>query len=397
MIARRVVAALGLAQLISWGTTYYLIGGFGEQISADLGWSRDIVYGGFAAALLVMGLTSPLAGRWVDSSGGRQVMVAGGVINALGCAGLAVSHQISTYFVSWIVLGFGMRLTLYDAAFAALARIGGPEARRAMSGITLLGGLAATVFWPLGHALSEHFGWRIAVVVYAGLALLTIPLHLLIPNKRFAAVPGSVAVLPKQPRAVGRRQLAAAGGLYAVIMTGANFLNAGMSAHMIAVLSGLGLTVAVAVWIATLRGIGQSAARLCEILFGGRIDPLALNLLACLIMPLSFVAGLFSGVSKEMGIAFALLYGACNGILTITRGTLPLILFDHRSYGTLVGRLIVPSFILPAAAPLAYAIVIDRFGNASALYLSIALAMMTLTAAGLLKLLFSPPRQTAKT
>ncbi|GEC51223.1 putative MFS family arabinose efflux permease [Bradyrhizobium japonicum] len=396
MIARRVVIALGLAQLISWGATYYLIGGFGEQIAADLGWSRDIVYGGFAAALLVMGVASPLAGRWVDRSGGRQVMVAGAVINALGCAGLAVSHQIGSYFVSWIVLGLGMRLTLYDAAFAALARIGGPEARRAMSGITLLGGLAATVFWPFGHMLSDHFGWRIAVLTYAGIALLTIPLHLLIPNQRFAGAPGSAAAASRQPRAVGRRQLAAASGLYAVIMTGANFLNAGMSAHMIAVLTGLGLTITVAVWIATLRGIGQSAARLCEVLFGGRIDPLGLNLMACLIMPLSFVAGLFSGSAREMGIAFALLYGACNGILTITRGTLPLILFDHRSYGTLVGRLIVPSFILPAGAPLIYAIVIDRFGDASALYLSIGLALMTLLAAILLKLLFPPPLAAAK-
>ncbi|MCP2220420.1 putative MFS family arabinose efflux permease [Bradyrhizobium elkanii] len=396
MIARRVVIALGLAQLISWGATYYLIGGFGEQIAADLGWSRDIVYGGFAAALLVMGVTSPLAGRWVDRSGGRQVMVAGAVINALGCAGLAVSHQIGSYFVSWIVLGLGMRLTLYDAAFAALARIGGPEARRAMSGITLLGGLAATVFWPFGHMLSDHFGWRIAVLTYAGIALLTIPLHLLIPNQRFAGAPGSAAAASRQPRAVGRRQLAAASGLYAVIMTGANFLNAGMSAHMIAVLTGLGLTITVAVWIATLRGIGQSAARLCEVLFGGRIDPLGLNLMACLIMPLSFIAGLFSGSAREMGIAFALLYGACNGIPTITRGTLPLILFDHRSYGTLVGRLIVPSFILPAAAPLIYAIVIDRFGDASALYLSTGLALVTLLAAILLKLLFPPPLAAAK-
>ncbi len=110
MIARRVVVALGLAQLISWGATYYLIGGFGEQIAADLGWSRDIVYGGFAAALLVMGVTSPLAGRWVDGRGGREVMVAGAVINALGCAGLAVSHQIAVYFASWIALGCNVAL-----------------------------------------------------------------------------------------------------------------------------------------------------------------------------------------------------------------------------------------------------------------------------------------------
>jgi hypothetical protein len=105
-------------------------------------------------------------------------------------------------------------------------------------------------------------------------------------------------------------------------------------------------------------------------------------------MPISFVAGLFSGPSKEMGIAFALLYGACNGILTITRGTLPLVLFDHRSYGALVGKLVVPSFILPAAAPLIYAVVIDRVGNVGALYLSIGIAIVTLLAAMMLKVLF---------
>jgi len=391
VIARRIVVALGLGQLISWGATYYLIGGFGEQIGADLGWNRDVVYGGFAVALLVMGLTSPLVGRLVDRRGGRDVMVAGAVVNAAGCAGLAVSHEVATYFAAWIVLGLGMRLTLYDAAFAALARIGGPEARRAMSGITLLGGLAATVFWPLGHILSEHFGWRIAVLVYAGFSLVTIPLSFVAPNRRYAVPPDAAATAPRQPLPSSSRQIVVGGGLYAVITTGANFLNAGMSAHMIAVLAGLGRSATVAVWIATFRGIGQSAARLCEVLFGGRMDPLALNLLACLFMPLSFVAGLFSGTSKAMAIAFALLYGACNGILTITRGTLPLILFDHRSYGTIVGRLIVPSFILPAAAPLIYAIVIDRVGNAGALYLSTGLAVVTLLAAGLLKVLFPRP------
>nr|WP_249158885.1 MFS transporter [Bradyrhizobium jicamae] len=377
-----------MAQLISWGVTYYLIGGFGEEIAADLGWSRDIVYGGFAMALLVMGVTSPLVGKWVDRRGGRDVMVTGALVNAAGCTGLASAQQTSLYFAAWMVLGVGMRLTLYDAAFAALARIGGPDARRAMAEITLLGGLAATVFWPLGHILSQHFGWRIALFVYAAVALLTIPLHLAIPTHRYAGVPRHDDPERRKLRASDPRSVLIGGGLYAVIATGANFLNAGLSAYMIAVLTGLGLSASVAVWIATLRGVGQSAARLCEVLFGRRIDPVALNLAACLITPLSFIAGLFSGASTAMAIAFALLYGACNGILTITRGTLPLVLFDVGSYGTLVGRLIVPSFILPAAAPLVYAVVIDRIGNAGVLYLSTGIACVTLVAAVLLWMLF---------
>src|SRR5690606_11282039 len=149
VILRRTVLCLGLAQLISWGISYYLIGGFGEQITADLGWSRDLVYGGFSVALLVMGLTSPMAGRLIDRHGGRKIMIVGSALNALGCIGVAVSHDVTVYYAAWICLGLAMRLTLYDAAFAALARISGPDARWPIAQITLLGGLASTVFWPL--------------------------------------------------------------------------------------------------------------------------------------------------------------------------------------------------------------------------------------------------------
>jgi predicted MFS family arabinose efflux permease len=389
VIERRTVVALGFGQLISWGVSYYLIGGFGEQISADLGWSRDIVYGGFAVSLLVMGLTSPMAGRLVDRRGGRTVMVAGSVLNAIGCIGVALSYSRVAYFAAWIILGLGMRLTLYDAAFAALARIGGPEARDPMSRITLLGGLSASVFWPLGHLLSDHLGWRGALLVYAGFAALTIPLYLTIPDHRYEGSAAHEPGEPVRPPTIRRRDIVVAGSLYAVITTGANFLNAGMSAHMIAVLTGLGVSASLAVWISTLRGIGQSAARLCEIVLGGRLDPVALNLLACVLMPISFVAGLFSASSEAMGIVFAFVYGACNGILTITRGTLPLVLFDHRTYGTLVGTLIAPSFVLSAAAPVIYAVFMERFGNQGALYLSTGIALLTLLAALILKVMFS--------
>ncbi|TWG98269.1 putative MFS family arabinose efflux permease [Mesorhizobium sp. J18] len=384
MILRRTVLCLGLAQLISWGISYYLIGGFGEQITTDLGWSRDRVYGGFSVALLVMGLTSPVAGRLIDRYGGRRVMIVGSLLNAAGCIGIAASHDVVAYYMAWVCLGLAMRLTLYDAAFAALARIGGPEARWPIAQITLLGGLASTVFWPLGHLLAEYFGWRGALLAYAGFALLTLPLHLAIPEGRYREAPAPEDRLLRPAPIVERRNLAVAGGLYALIMALANFLNAGMSAHMIGILAGLGLAASTSVWVATLRGVGQSSARLCEVLFGRKLDPLMLNLIASLFLPLSFVAGLFSGYLGAAAIAFAFLYGVGNGLLTITRGTLPLVLFDHRTYGAFVGRLIAPSFVLSAASPIIYAFAINRFGQAGALYLSIGVSVVILAAAALL-------------
>jgi predicted MFS family arabinose efflux permease len=384
---RRTVICLGLSQLVCWGITYYLIGALGELMVADLGWSRSLVYGGFSASLLVMGLSSPLIGRLIDHYGGRQVMVAGSGLIALGCVWLALAHELWSYYAAWTLLGLAMRCTLYDAAFAALARIGGPGARRPISQITLLGGLASTVFWPIGHALSLHFGWRGAVFAYAGFALLTVPLHLAIPGARYGDQPAGEAP-PRPHLAQSRPDHLLAGGLYALIVTLINVLNSGMSAHMIGLLSGLGLTASVAVWVASLRGIGQSAARLCEVVFGGRLHPLSLNLLAASTLPVCFIAGLWSGQAVAAAIAFALLYGASNGIMTITRGTLPLVLFDHRTYGTLVGRLLVPSFLLSAVSPLAYALVIEHLGNAGALGLSILIALTTLVAALALKLRF---------
>ncbi len=388
MIGRWTIVWLGLSQLVCWGITYYLIGALGELIAADLGWSRSLVYGGFSAALLVMGLSSPLVGRLIDRYGGRLVMALGSGLIALGCAALALVHEVWAYYATWAELGLAMRCTLYDAAFAALARIGGPHARRPISQITLLGGLASTVFWPITHVLAEHFGWRGAVLAYTGVALLTIPLHLAIPTGRYGDLPAGQA--PERPHlAQSRPDRLLAGSLYALIVTLTNVLNSGMSAHMIGILGGLGLAASVAVWVATLRGIGQSSARLCEVLFGGRLHPLTLNLVAALVLPVCFAAGLASGQLIAAAIAFALVYGAGNGILTITRGTLPLVLFDHRTYGALVGRLLVPSFLLSAVAPLGFALVIERLGDASALVLSILIALTTLAAAIVLKLRFA--------
>jgi MFS family permease len=390
LIARRTILCLGLSQLVSWGISYYLIGGFGELIVADLGWSRDIVYGGFSAALLTMGLMSPVVGRLIDRHGGRRVMVAGSILNAAGCVGIACSDGLPLYYGAWLCLGLAMRLTLYDAAFATLARIGGLHAKRPMAQITLLGGLASTVFWPFGHLLAESVGWRGALLAYAFIALMTVPLHLAIPEGRGADRGPAKTRTEHRPLATASRDRVIAGSLYAVITTLTNFLNSGMSAHMIGILAGLGIAASASVWIATLRGVGQSSARLCEILFGGRIDPLALNVLAALLLPLSFAAGLFSGQLAGAALAFALVYGAGNGLMTITRGTLPLALFDHRTYGAFVGRLLAPSFVLSATAPVVYAFVIERFGEGAALQLSIALASIILAAAIILARRFGP-------
>lgn len=387
-VDRRTVLALGVSQLVGWGVTYYLIGALGHLMAVDLGWSPAVIHGGFSTSLVVMGLVSPLVGRLLDRHGGRPVMAAGSCLSAVGCFGLALTHGYAGYYAAWICLGVSMRMTLYDAAFAALARIGGQQARKSISQITLLGGLASTVFWPIGYFLGEQLGWRGAVLVYGALALATLPLHLAIPAGRHQPARTAGATVADAPEPAARGPAF----LYALIVTVTAFLASAMSAHMIGILAGLGMGASLAVWVSALRGVGQSAARLAEVVFGGRMHALTLAVLAMGLLPLGFAAGLLGGQAVAAAVAFAVIYGSGNGLATIVRGALPLVLFDPRVYGTLSGRLVAPSFLLSAAAPVIYAAIIEHAGSLAALQLSIALGLVLVGAAWALRVRCLPAR-----
>lgn len=384
MIAARAVVCLGLTQLVNWGVTFYLIGAFGPAMTADLGWNAAVVHGGFSAAIVTMALMSPLAGRAVDRWGGHRVMPAGVLVAAAGCVLLAAAHTLPSYYAAWLLLGVGMRLCLYDAAFASLARVAGPTARRAMSQITLFGGLASTVMWPAGHALSGWLGWRGAVLVYAALAVATLPLYLALPRHRYAA-PAAVANHAGAGLTRNASDRRVAGTLYAVIAMLTNFLAAGNAAHLIALMIGMGVASSAAASVAALWGLGQFAARMADVTLGARLHPLTLTWGVTALMPLCFVLACLSDGNLYAIAAYALLYGACNGLLTITRGTLPLALFDFRSYGSLVGALLIPSFLLTATAPVAYAFLIETQGARAAMAMSAALASAIAAAAFLLR------------
>jgi MFS family permease len=378
MIAGRSVFLLGLSLLISWGTTYYLAGVFGERMARDLGWSLSTVHGGFTLALLVTAAISTATGRLIDAYGGRWIMVAGAVIGAAGCAGLALATTIPAHYGAWVLIGMSMRLTLYDAAFAALARIGGPDAGPAMSKVTLLGGLASTVFWPFGHLLAEHFGWRGALFGYALCLLATIPLHLALPSRRWEAPPEHRPAESALPAPASAQR---AGRLYALVFALAHFLSSAMAAHLVTLLTGLGLALATAVSIGGLRGIGQVAGRFWQVVAGGRIHPGALTVGAMGIVAAAFALSLAGGASVPFAAIFVALYGAGHGVVTITQGTLPLLIFDHRVYGARTGSLLVPGFIASALAPVVFAVVIETFGVRTAIMICIALALAALLAA----------------
>ncbi|WP_183043506.1 MFS transporter [Alicycliphilus denitrificans] len=388
-IGATLVVCLGLSQLVAWGTMHYLIAVFGRPIGQEMGWSAAFVQGGFSLALVVMGSASALAGRWIDAQGGRAAMMTGCWIGAAGCALLTTTTGAAQYLAGWALLGLGMRLALYDAAFAALAHLGGAASKRAMSQITLFGGLASTVFWPLGQALAQALGWRGALGVYALFLLLASSLHLAIPAARAAAH------APRHAAPANGRTMAPARAdtlLYGLVAVLAMVMQTGISAHFIELLRGLGWSASVAVTLSALLGIGQFTGRVWVVAWGHRYNAIRLNLLPSALLAGGYAVSLAAGTTLHGAAAFAFLYGAGNGIATITRGAMPLLLFDTASYGRIVGAVLKPAFVLSAAAPVALALALDGWGHAGTLWLMLATSLVLLAASAALARRHTPRR-----
>ncbi len=380
-IGARLIICLGVSQLVGWGAMHYLIGVFGQAIGSELGWRPALVQGGFSLALVVMGLTSGIVGGWINRYGGRRAMMAGCWCGALGCALLATTHGSAQYFLGWLLLGCGMRLALYDAAFATLADLGGAASKRAMSQITLFGGFASTAFWPLGQFLMQHIGWRGALWVYAALLLFASALHLAIPAR---AADGSPP--PAAPSVAG--EVAAPSSirrdvdkwLYGFIAAVVMFMQIGLAAHFIELLRGADWNAATAVALASVFGVGQFSGRAWVVAWGWRIDAVRLNLLPASLLCGCFVLYLLAGSTLVGAAVFAFFYGTGNGIATVTRGAMPLLLFDSASYGRIVGAILRPAFMLSAAAPIAFALSIGWWGHETTVALALVLAVALLGA-----------------
>ncbi|MBI1775903.1 MAG: MFS transporter [Proteobacteria bacterium] len=380
------VHALGITQIVCWGTTFYAPAVISDPIIAEMGWSRTEVFGAFSLSLILGALVSRPAGRALDRHGGRTLMAMGSAVCALGLLVLSLAPSLPVYLAGWLVLGVGMRLSLYEAAFATLTEIAGTEARRAISALTFYGGFASSVFWPLGWALASWVGWRGALVIFAALNLMVcLPLHLWClparkPRATKAASPGSTNGDSGRLEGTLRRLAMVAFTLAFALMT---YVNSALSAHIIDTLVAMGLSGKEAVSVASLRGFGQVGARVSEFLFAAGLDPVWLAIIAVGLTPLALVV-LFLGGGFVIATVFSLGQGASNGLVTIARGAAPLVVFGAEGYGQLLGTMAGPALIASAVAPLVHAAVIDRWGHGAALWSMLLVALAALSALAVL-------------
>ncbi|MBU6498419.1 MAG: MFS transporter [Rhodospirillales bacterium] len=365
----RLTIVLGVSQLLSWACTFYVPAVIAGAAAASLGASRMAVVGGFSWALLVAGVCAPRIGRQIDRAGGRPVLAASSLVLAAGLALLAAAHGLGLWYAGWTVLGLGMALGLYDAAFATLGRLLGPEAPPAITGVTLIAGFASSLGWSVGPLLVAHIGWRGTLLAYAAAQLaVNLPMMaLLVPATPAdgaaadrTAADGTTAREDRAAPAAtdaaqgtagagmggGRRRILALLSSYFTLRW---FITSALAVYILPLLRDLGLTQGAAIAAAALIGPGQVAGRMLEWTIGPRISLFAKARMGAALMPLGVACLLFGGPAGATG--FAVLYGMSNGILTINRGTLPLALFGPQGYASLLGWLAVPVLLAQASAP----------------------------------------------
>lgn len=355
----RVIAGLGSAQTLAWASSYYLPAILANGIAADLGVTTPWVFIAFSCGLLIAGFCGPLSGRLIDLHGGHRVLPASNLLFAAALTSLGVATGPMSLIASWLAMGVAMSCGLYEAAFSTLARIYGQDARRAITGITLIAGFASTIGWPLTAWLEVSYGWRAACFTWAAAHLLIcLPLNATLPRGIHEWGNRAAAASPARDRRDGWIMAA-----LAFVFAGTWFGSTSMAAHLPRVLQEAGASLPAAIAAGALVGPAQVGARVMEFWLMRHVKPLTSAQVATLAHPVG--AGILLASGAPAAPVFTVAHGAGNGVMTIANGTLPLYFFGAAGYGMRQGLLMMPARLLQAGAPFLFDVLLTRVGTAA--------------------------------
>ncbi|KKB06822.1 major facilitator transporter [Devosia geojensis] len=352
-----VIWALGLTQIIGYGTLYYSFSVLAPAMAADFGWSAEWIYAALAGSLVAGGLISPIAGAWADRFGAARVMTWGSAAAAMALVVCGLAPEGMSFVAGLVAIEVASAFVLYATAFAALAQISGRGAQRSITLLTLIAGFASTVFWPLTSALHQVLTWREVYFVFAGLNLLVcLPVHGWLA--RFSRSRAGMraeqsddqADAPESPSRPIVFLLMLAG------FAAFGFVSSAIMMHMVPLLAGLGLGAA-GVVVTTLFGPAQVASRIINMRFGKGLSQPLLAAIGAGLMPAGLAVLALTAPLPAGAAVFAVLFGLGSGLSSIVSGTLPLVLFGTRGYGRRLGWISSARLVVSAFAPFVFALV----------------------------------------
>jgi MFS family permease len=387
------LAALCLTELLSWATLYYIFSIFVAPMQAELGWTQPELMGALSFGLFCMGLSALPAGMCIDRFGGRGVMSLGSLLGVLGLVAWSQVQSLLYFYLLWGVIGVALSMVLYEPAFAVVTRAFGTDFRRAITYLTLAGGFASTLSFPLCYWLIAQVGWREALLWLALInAAVCLPLHWFVlrtaPNAGLAHARTDAAETGiADPRPIARPAalkaalksalfwaLAIAFTLYTMVVTA-------LWMHMMPLLADKGFTPGEAVAVIAWIGPMQVAGRFAQFLFGSHLSAARLGKAVFFGLPLAVVTLAFAPKTFAAMFFFAFLFGSGNGVVTIVRGAVVPEFIGHQAVGAVNGAMAMPAAFARAAAPFLASLLLSALGNyGNVLAVLMAIALLALAA-----------------
>jgi MFS family permease len=380
---RRALVALCITEITSWGVLYYALPVMLARLTRSTGWSTATAMAAFSVGLLVAAGAGVPVGRLLDRHGPRPIMTAGSLVGVAALLAIAAAPSLPWFFAAWVLAGLAESALLYPPAFSALTRWYGPDRVRALTTLSLVGGLASTVFAPLTAALVARLDWRPAYVVLAVLlGVVTLPLHALCLGPAWPADerrPGPGAGTDHVRTVVRSRAfrcLVAAMALAAFGMYAANL-------NLVPMLTSRGTGNTLAAAALGLSGAGQVTGRLG---YGAlaRRTAARTRTLAVLVAGSAPVA-LLAGVPGRVGalVAAAMVAGCARGIFTLLQATAVSDRWGMARFATLNGIFSAPTTAALAVAPAGGALLASWLGGYSAAFFVLAILVLAGAAAAI--------------
>lgn len=366
--------ALGFAQILLWGGSYFILPILAEPIMQETGWPYQMVYGSLSLSLLISGLLLPRIGKIIGANEKNFVLPYAGVIMALGLTVIGLSEHFLLFLTGWAILGVAMGMGLYDSLFASLGKNYGKATSKVIVQVTLIASLAPTISWFLVSLLLSSYGWRTACFIYAAILLITIfPIHLY-------ALPLAERKAAKQPQLNYNKTVSLKpfrSRIYYLLLI--NFtigavLTTAIVIHLIDILLDKEMAMGTVVGAVAFLGPSQAGVRVLELLFS-RNEPVRTAIISAVITLLGILLLLLNPNFAILGI---ILFGMGNGMRSILRGTLPLAIFGQENYAVAVGKLARMPLIAQALTPFIGSFLIEQFSVTVFLYTCCLLALINI-------------------